>query len=159
MPIDYDYDKLFDMLESVTMKKRSAKHNTNRNGFPDYRGQIYGKVNARFKGWRDLSKDSIENPEIYAELKKLGDAIVPFDYSSIQINRNLVCPVHKDRSNVGESCLVSLGSYHGESGFLYVDGVKMNAYQNPIVFNGSQLPHWTTEITHGVKYSIIYFRC
>ncbi len=46
MPIDYDYDKLFNMLESITMRQRKQKDNTNRNGFPDYRGQIYGKVNA-----------------------------------------------------------------------------------------------------------------
>ena len=159
MPIDYDYDKLFNMLESITMRQRKQKDNTNRNGFPDYRGQIYGKVNARFKGWRDLSKDSIENPEIYAELKKLGDAIVPFDYTSIQIARNLVSPRHLDRSNVGVSCLVSLGSYAGQSGFIYIDGKKFNAYKNPLIFDGSKLEHWNTPITSGVKYSLIYFRC
>jgi len=108
---------------------------------------------------RELSKDSLDNPKIFAELNKLGKLIVPFEYTSIQVNRNLVAPKHVDGKNIGDSVLVSLGSYNGESGFLYVDGVKMNPYENPILFNGSQLPHWTTEITHGVKYSLIYFRC
>ena len=157
--MSYDYDKLFHMLEGVTWRERKQEHQTNRRGFPPYRGAIFGKVNARFKGWRDLSKDSRDHPEIYAELKKLGDSIVPFDYTSIQLNRNLVCPKHKDAANVGPSVLISFGSYGGKSGFIYIDGVKYNAYQKPLLFNGSDLEHYNTPITSGVKYSLVYFRC
>jgi len=157
--MSYDYDKLFHMFESITMRQRKQKDQTNRRVFPDYRGQIYGRVNARFKGWRDLSKDSIENPEIYAELKKLGDAIVPFKYTSIQVNRQLVCPKHRDSANVGESVLVSFGTYAGKSGFIYIEGEKFNSYENPLLFDGSKLEHWNTPITSGIKYSLVYFRC
>ena len=157
--MSYDYDKLFNMLEGITFRMRKAEHNTSRNGFGSFRGAIFGKVNARYKGWRDLSKDSIDHPEVYAELKKLGDLIVPFKYTSIQLNRQLVCPKHKDRANIGDSVLVSLGSYNGRSGFIFIDGKKFNSYQNPLLFNGSELEHYTTPITSGIKYSLIYFRC
>jgi len=157
--MSYNYQKLFEMFEKITLKERKKENLNNRRGFPTYRGQIYGKVNARYKGIRDLSKDSLDYPEIFAELNKLGKLIEPFKYTSIQVNRNLVAPKHVDGKNVGDSVLVSFGSYGGTSGFIYIDGKKFNAYENPILFNGSQLPHWNSEITHGVKYSLIYFRC
>lgn len=155
----YDYDKLFEMLEGITMKERKKENLNNRRNFPAYRGQIYGKVNARYKGIRPLSKDTLDNPEIYDELNKLGALIVPFKYTSIQVNRNLVCPPHLDSKNVGESVLVSFGTYNGRSGFIFIDGVKHSAYQNPLLFDGSKLEHWNTPITSGIKYSLVYFRC
>ena len=159
MPIDYDFDKLFDMLEKIKFRERKQEHGTNRRNFPPYRGAIFGRVNARFKGWRDLSSDSIKYPEVYAELKKLGDAIVPFKWTSIQLNRQLVCPRHTDAANVGASVLLSFGTYKGQSGFIYIDGKKYNAYKNPLMFDGSKLEHWNTPITSGIKYSLVYFRC
>ena len=159
MPIDYDFDKLFDMLEKITFRERKQEHGTNRLGFPSYRGAVWGRVNARFKGWREQSADTLKHAEVYAELKKLGDAIVPFEWTSIQLARQLVCPPHKDKANIGPSVLISFGSYGGRSGYIYVDGVKYNAYQNALLFDGSKLEHFNTPITDGIKYSLIYFRC
>jgi hypothetical protein len=145
------------MLESITFKKRKQSANNNRRNFPDYRGAIFGKVYPRFKHGTRLSKDSVDHPEVYAEIKKIGNMICPFKFTSIQLCKDLVSPPHIDSKNVGESCLVSFGTYKG--GYVVIEGKKYNAFEKAIVFNGSKLMHWNTPIKSGTKYSLIYFRC
>jgi hypothetical protein len=148
------YEELYNKLEKVTFDLKKVNGPNNRLGFPEHRGGVFGMVKPRFKSKKDLSKFSKKYPEIYEDIKRLGDKICPFPYTTIQLNKNCICPPHKDKHNVGESCLVSFGKYTG--GNIYIDGVKHNAYENPIVFNGHYLEHWN-DAHEGTKYSLVYF--
>jgi len=100
-----------------------------------------------------LSSYSTKFPDVYEALKKVG-ADLGFTFTSIQVNRNLQCPPHKDRKNVGDSMLISFGKYTG--GEIVVNGVPYNAYHRPTIFNGSQWEHYNNAI-EGDKFSIIFF--
>ncbi len=97
------------MFEKVKLKTR--KTTNNRLGFPEYRGAIFGLTRPRFryKGYLELSLDSKNHPLIYDEIMRIGKLICPFEFNSIQVNKNLVCPPHKDKKNIGLSMLVSFG--------------------------------------------------
>ena len=156
--LEYDnlYDTLFDLLEKSTLKKRYRDNN--RREFPNYRGGIFGLVRPRFhyKGYKELSCDSKRLPEVYEEIIKIGKIICPFEFTSIQLNKNLVCPKHKDSNNVGLSLLVSFGDYKG--GEINIDNKKYDAKCRPIIFDGSKLEHYNNDIIEGTKYSLVYFK-
>jgi len=53
-------------------------------------------------------------PKLYVLLKELIKIHDPtFKYTSIQVNRNVMCKPHTDTYNFGETVLVGLGRYHG----------------------------------------------
>ena len=127
----------------------------NRKNFPKYHGEVFGYITQRKTGKYCLSANSISQSILYNELVRLGKLICPFDFKTIQLNKNLVCPSHTDSNNVGYSMLVSIGDYGG--GEIVIDNIKYNAYCNPIVFNGSLLEHYNNPISSGIKYSLVYF--
>ena len=143
------------MFENITLKKR--KTSNNRLGFPEYRGAIFGLKRPRFtyKGYLELSLDSKKNPLIYDEIMRIGKLICPFEFNSIQVNKNLICPLHKDKKNVGLSMLVSFGKYEGCN--IVVNNKKYDANCKPLIFNGSELEHYNTNDLVGTKYSLVYF--
>jgi hypothetical protein len=151
---DNHYDDLYKMFEEIKLPK--IHHNTrqNRLGFPDYRGGIFGIIKPRFKSQPELSSLSKKYPKIYEEINRIGKLICPFEYKSIQVNHNLVCPKHKDKKNKSRSILVSFGEY--TRGEIVIEGEKHNAYHTPIEFDGSTLEHWNEPI-EGNKYSLIFF--
>jgi hypothetical protein len=149
------YDKLYNMLDNTTLVQRKGRNN--RLDFPDYKGAIFGMVRPRirYKGYNELSLDSKKKPLIYDEIWRIGKIICPFEFTSVQVNKNLVCPKHKDKNNRGMSLLVSFGDYTGCN--IVVDGTKYDARHRPIVFNGSLLEHCNTDDLQGTKYSLVYF--
>ena len=149
------FENLFYMFQNITLKKR--KTSNNRLEFPEYRGAIFGLTRPRFtyKGYLELSLDSKNNPLIYNEIMRIGKLICPFEFNSIQVNKNLICPVHKDKKNVGLSMLVSFGKYEGCN--IVVNNKKYDANCKPIIFNGSELEHYNTNDLVGTKYSLVYF--
>lgn len=130
-----------------------------RRGFPKHRGTIFGYCKRRIGHTIGLSYNSKKRPDIYEEIVKIGKLICPFEFTSIQINNNLVCPKHFDSNNVGESMLVSFGNYEGGSININVNTntIKHDAKYHPIIFNGSLLEHWNDEIISGNKYSLVFF--
>ena len=87
---------------------------------------------------------------------KLGQSISPpFEFKTIQVNHNLVCPKHYDSNNVGESILISFGDYQGCN--IVVNGVVYDAKYTPVRFNGALLEHWNTDDLIGNKYSLVFF--
>jgi hypothetical protein len=149
------FDKLYNMLDNTNLVQRKGKNN--RLDFPVYKGAIFGMVRPRFKykGYDELSLDSKTKPLIYNEIWRIGRIICPFEFTSVQVNKNLVCPKHKDKNNRGMSLLVSFGEYTGCN--IVIDGKKYDAKHRPIVFNGSLLEHYNTEDLQGTKYSLVYF--
>ncbi len=157
---DINYDKLFEMLQGVTFKERKEKHYTNRRGFPDYRGACFGIIKPRYKsGGPRLSRDSRKYPEIHEEIFKIGRALCDFDFSSVQLNKCLVCPRHIDsRNGSGETLIVSLGDYTG--GLLIIEGMgTFDTNRKAVTFDGTKLFHYNTEIKSGTKYSLVFYKC
>jgi len=149
------FDHLFELLEKTTLKKKSYKNNNNRQGFDDHRGGLYGKVKPRYRTGTKLSKDSRDHPEVFNEIFRIGQLICPIPFTTVQLNKDLVCAPHKDNQNIGESCLVSFGTYTG--GNIVIEGEELDARLNPIVFNGSKPLHWNTPILSRRKYSLVFF--
>lgn len=149
------YDKLYKMFEEIVLTMRRVTDN--RRGFPKYRGAIFGMVRPRFhyKGYDQLSKDSIKFPHIYEEINRIGKIICPFEWKTVQVNKNLVCPSHKDSKNSGMSLLVSFGEYEGCN--IYIGGKKYDAKCRPTIFDGAKLEHYNSDDLVGTKYSLVYF--
>ena len=142
------------MLEKITLYKKQKNGNTNRLNFPSHRGCVWGIIKPRFKSKPELSRYSRKYPEIYDEIVRIGKIICPFEFKTIQLNKDCRCPPHKDKNNQSRSILVSFGSYTG--GELVIEGVVHSAYLKPIEFDGVNKLHWNLEHT-GTKYSLIYF--
>ena len=166
-PYQFQVDKcIFDKLEMLLNKykiplKSAAGYNkqgysTNgRRGFPKHRACCYGLIKYKCGGKIDLSYNTKKHPDIYEELVKVGKLICPFEFTSIMVNHNVVCPKHIDTNNVGDSMLVSLGEYEGCN--IVIDGKEYDARYSPIVFNGALLEHWNTPLISGNKYSLVFF--
>jgi hypothetical protein len=150
------FDKLYEMLNKIIIPYKANENNNGRRGFPRYRGAVFGIVNQRYTGKVDLSQMSKKYSEIYEEIIKIGKEICPFDFETIQLNHNLICPKHKDSNNITPSVLVSFGEYIG--GNIVVEGEIYDAKNTPIIFNGALLEHWNTPDLEGNKYSLVYFK-
>jgi hypothetical protein len=150
------FDELYKMFEEVKLRWRKESQQTNRCNFPDYRGAVFGLTRPRNNSSKlVLSHDSKKFPHIYDEIMRIGKLICPFEFNSVQVNRNLVCPPHKDKKNVGLSLLVSFGEYEGCN--IVVNNKKYDANCSPVIFNGAELEHYNTDDLVGTKYSLVYF--
>jgi hypothetical protein len=152
LPPYTQFEPLYEMFEKINIRKKYGRNN--RLGFPDYRGTIFGIVRERYSGKVGLSLDSRLYPHIWDEIKRIGDIICPFEYTSVQLNKNLVCPSHKDTNNRDKSLLVSFGNY--TDGLIVVEGVEYNAYHTPTIFDGRVMEHHNTEFV-GTKYSLVFY--
>lgn len=148
----FDMTSVYDLCKKTVFSPK--RNRTNRLGFPEYRGAIFGNVRGRFNGITALSLDSRKRPELYAELVRVGGLICPFPFNKIQLNYNLQCPPHKDSGNESKSLLISFGEYTG--GEIVVEGTKYSAYHTPTIFDGCKLTHYN-EPHIGNKYSLVYF--
>jgi hypothetical protein len=96
-----------------------------------------------------------KNSDVETALLRIGNIYCPFKFTSIHINKNVVCPKHKDNKNVGKSMLVSFGDYDGCN--IVIEDKMYDANLKPIIFNGAELEHWNTNDLVGDKYSLVYF--
>jgi hypothetical protein len=164
------FEPLLEMLDHVRLKKHYTEEYCKRNGkknscsfrknFPEHFSSIFGVVklfgNARvYHGSHMISLASTKYPDVYEELKRIGDLIVPFEYSSVLVNNNTVCGKHFDSNNVGVSLIVSIGDYTGCN--LVIEGIEYDARYQPLIFNGAEHEHWNTDDLVGNKYSIVYY--
>jgi hypothetical protein len=95
-------------------------------------------------------------PQLWALLKEFG-ATIGIPYDGVQVNIDCVCGQHRDKTNVGNSYLISGGDYTG--GELMVENVEMDCRYAPLIFNGSQLTHWNKAILSGHKWTLVFFSC
>jgi hypothetical protein len=94
-------------------------------------------------------------PELWDLIKQYGNTInMPWD--GAQVNVNCVCGKHKDTHNVGNSYLISGGTYTG--GELVIENELYDCNKKPIIFNGSEMEHWNKEL-EGFKWTIVFFTC
>lgn len=148
------YKDIYEKLEKITLYKKRVNAKNNRLDFPEHYGAIFGLIKPRFKKNIELSLYARKYPEIYIDLINIGKIICPFEFKTIQVNKNCRCPPHKDNKNESRSIIVSFGEYVG--GELVIEDEVFNAYENPIEFDGKNKLHWNLE-HKGTKYSLIYF--
>lgn len=150
-----DIQHIFTLLESIKIPLNSNKTGRART-FGDHRAMTLGFVKARISREYGLSRYTKKYPELYEAIKAFGELVCPFEFTSIHINYNVVCPKHVDPENVGNSMLVSFGDYEGCDLAIENYGV-FNTNCKPIIFNGSKYPHWNTPLKSGNKYSLVFF--
>jgi hypothetical protein len=149
------FNELEKLLSKIKVPRKSLRNN--RPNFPARcRAMSLGLSKGRFDGIIGLSYYSKKYAEIYAEVVKIGEAISPhFNFQSIHLNNNVVCPKHLDSKNVGESVLVSFGDYEGCN--IVIEGEIYDAKHTPIKFNGALMEHWNTNDLVGNKYSLVFY--
>jgi len=149
------FNELYEMLNKIKVPFKIIKNN--RLGFPIHRGCMFGIVRGRYNGKIGESRMSLKYPNIYNEMVRIGKMICPFEFKSIQLNHNLVCPKHKDKNNVGVSLLVSFGEYEGCN--IVIESKEYNTNCNPVIFNGAEMEHSNSEFIgdKNNKYSLVYF--
>lgn len=147
--------ELYSLLDSITIPLNTNKMGRCRT-FGDHRAMTLGYVTARTTKVYGISYYSKKFPEVYDAIKKFGESICPFQFNTIHVNHNVVCPRHIDPKNIGESLLVSFGDYEG--GELEIENVgTFDTNCRPIIFNGSTHYHWNKPILSGNKYSLVFF--
>jgi hypothetical protein len=77
-----------------------------------------------------------------------------FEYTTIQVNKNVVSKPHVDKNNVGPSYVIALGDFTG--GNLVVEGKEHNIHNRFLKFDGTK-GHWITPF-NGTRYSLVFFQ-
>jgi len=104
----------------------------------------------------DLSRQSWLDPELHNLLIRFAALHVPIPFTSIQVNANFCCAQHKDTHNQGDSYIVGFGNYTGGELVLKTpDDVLYNINKRPLLFNGSEIEHYTKEFT-GNRWTIVF---
>ena len=147
-----DVKYIYEELEKIRVPLLSSKMGRART-FGTHRSVTMGYTKARTTRKVELSNYSKKYPELYQMLLELGKKI-NFEFNSIHINHNVVCPPHKDKNNIGLSCILSIGDYIG--GELFINDKIYNTYLSPLVFDGANNTHYNNPI-EGNKYSLVFF--
>ena len=169
-----EFELLLELLNKIKLKKKldweegKRTNNSYRYNFPSHRSEIFGLIKLRTpdamrKGYNYArSSSSKKRPDIYNELKRIGDLIVSLtrnhgfsSYTSILVNHNTICGKHKDANNIGKSLLISIGQFSGCN--IVIENETYDAKYTPIIFNGSLLTHWNNPDLQGNKYSLVYY--
>jgi len=103
----------------------------------------------------DISRMSWIHPYLFKLILEFADVYVkPYcTFTSIQINDNYVCAPHKDVNNIGESYIVGFGNYQG--GQLCIEDMDYDIRLRGLLFDGSQLKHWTKPWIHN-RYTLVF---
>jgi hypothetical protein len=103
----------------------------------------------------DISRMSWLHPYLFKLILEFADVYVkPYcSFTSIQINDNYVCAPHKDINNIGESYIVGFGNYLG--GQLCIEDMDYDIRLRGLLFDGSQLKHWTKSWIHN-RYTLVF---
>ena len=136
----------------VCKSRKNVSDNPNSSfvlGTVNYRGQKF--VQYKTKGPSRWNK---KFPTLHSLLKKLIKQTKPnFEYTTIQVNKNVTCKPHIDINNVGKSYIIALGDFTG--GELVVEGTEYSIKNKFKCFNGTNV-HWTNPFK-GTRYAIVYF--
>lgn len=152
---DHLIDELYNELQKITIKPL-GKSNVRLNFNNTDRSVVFGLSRGRFSGKVDLSEYTKKHPYIWQLLQQIGEQLPDdFEYTSVFVNKNVICPPHKDKNNVGKSVLFSFGEYEGCN--IVIDEIQYNAYKQPVLFNGALLNHYNTNDLVGNKYSLVFY--
>ena len=148
-----DIGDLFECLNKIPIRLLTGKP---RRGFGKHRAVTLGIIKPRFEKDYRLSLFSRQYPEIHNKIFELGKKFVPFEFNTVHLNKDVVCPPHYDSENVDESILFSFGNYEG--GKIVINGMEYDAYLTPTLFDGSKMEHYNTPLISGTKYSLVFYK-
>jgi hypothetical protein len=118
-------------------------------GAVNYRGQK--KLGGKLKG---PSRWNEKFPILFKLIKKLIKINTPnFNYTTIQVNKNVLSHPHVDKNNVGPSYIIALGDF--EDGELIIEGKEFNIRNKWKYFDGTK-GHWVNSFK-GTRYSLVFF--
>lgn len=103
------------------------------------------------------SRNNRRYADILREARKLAQIICPeINYTTIMLNVNYEAEPHRDKNNIGASCVVAFGEFEG--GLLKIGDIEYNISYRPMVFEAAKNTHSVSSITSGTRYSIVFFR-
>ena len=144
------------------LDEEKTKNRKNQVGFPCY-SYTFGYIRPRRakKGTLELTRITEKYPLIYRLGTQMCNEIEPnHKFTTICINKDIVCLPHFDKYNNGDSLIVSLGKYT-EGGNLFIedkDGkIVKHDTRKPLYFNGAKNKHWNDKANDS-RYSFVYFR-
>jgi hypothetical protein len=118
-------------------------------GEVNYRGQK--SLGGRTRGPSRYNK---KFPELFQAIKELIEYYHPdFEYTTIQVNKNVQSKGHVDQNNVGPSIIIALGDFDG--GELMIEG-KPSTIKNRFKKFDGRLGHWVAPFK-GTRYSLVFF--
>ena len=139
------------------LRRKPLDTNFYRNSAGAGQSQAFGIVNRRSLS-PDYSRNCWRRPYLYKLLLEFGEKYVPFDFTSITVNQNYKCNPHYDKSNGGESFLVSFGFYEGGE-LEILEGESKGKYDirhKPILDDFSLILHQVLPFK-GERYSLVYY--
>ena len=98
-------------------------------------------------------------PELEDVFNEFGDLYFKdFEFTHVQINKNFKCKPHFDKSNMGDSTLISIGNFMGGTTGVDFDTCTeyLNSHNTPVKFDGSMYRHWVEPFA-GERYSLVFF--
>jgi hypothetical protein len=156
------WEKNCDRPNVSGLDEEKSKNRQNRVGFPCY-SYTFGYIRPRraIKGTLQLTKITEKYPLIYRLANDLCKSLEPeHQFTTITINKDIVCQPHTDKYNNGDSLIISLGDYT-EGGNLYIeekDGtIKKYDTRKPLYFNGAKYKHWNDK-ANSQRFSFVYFK-
>jgi len=151
-----DFDELHSVLS--TLKFPNVKHRFK--NIPVNRSLTFGLIKNRITRKIQPSAITLKHPDVYDLLFSIGEKIVPFEFTTIHVNKNVVAPRHVDSLvNQSLSVIVSFGDYDGCNLVVETPSgeVEFNAHHHPLMFDGRLFYHWNTPLESGTKYSLIFY--
>lgn len=147
-------DEILNYLEEMKFPKTIRKNISEGkiSGFTlgDVRYRRY--INGSLVG---KSRHTKKHQILFDKLNKLMKEVDPnFEYTTIQINKNILCPAHIDKNNIGLSYIIGLGNYEG--GELVIENITYDIKNKWLLFDGKKI-HWTNNFI-GNRYTIIYYK-
>jgi hypothetical protein len=121
------------------------------------RQTIFGYT--KYQGKKQLSKYTQLYPHIMNLFTKFIDSHYPnFKFTSVYVNKNVVCKRHLDSANIGNSILVGVGPYDGGQSLLHLkeEYIFTDISRYSIMFNGSEIEHESLPF-QGTRYSFVFF--
>jgi hypothetical protein len=145
-------DVILDLLETEFNNMKWIKNKRNNVSEVPCFSMTFGEVMRPYHG-RSQSAANKKFPKVYFLLQQLS-IMYKLEHSSYTINKNLECLPHRDKNNVGDSVIVSLGKFKG--GRLIVEGKYFDICRKPFKFNGAKQTH-RTEPFEGNRYTIVFY--
>jgi len=103
------------------------------------------------------SRNNEKFADILVEARKLAKIICPeINYTTMMLNVNYEAAPHRDKNNIGASCVVAFGDFEG--GKIKISDTEYDIRYRPLVFEAANNTHSVNSISSGTRYSIVFFR-
>ena len=139
------------------LEKRPLSVNRYRKKVGEGRSQAFGIVGRRSMP-PDYSRNCWTRPYLYGLLLDFGRKYCSIPFTSITINQNYKAGQHRDRNNVGNSFLVSFGSFTGGELEIH-EGDKKGVWdicRKPIIEDFSKNLHSVKDFS-GTRISLVFY--